>query len=153
MRGPAARHRCQQDTNTDSVACVPPESRSTPTDSAARLAGNEPELLTIAEVAGFLRVGRRTIARLIAGRALPYIRVGRSIRFDRGSLHEWLSTQEVHPLHAPKAAQPACSRSNLAAPRRAAAGWLKTLNNNSLTDGPTAGYADGGRLSASQERR
>ena len=49
-----------------------------------------PELMTLEEVADYLRVTRKTIYRLLEKRAIPSTRVGHQWRFDRGSVDAWL---------------------------------------------------------------
>jgi len=49
-----------------------------------------PELLTIAEVATFLRVNPKTIRRWVTARRIPCLRIGTRIRFDRGEIVSWV---------------------------------------------------------------
>jgi excisionase family DNA binding protein len=49
-----------------------------------------PELMTLEEVADYLRVTRKTIYRLLDKRAIPSTRVGHQWRFARGSVDDWL---------------------------------------------------------------
>ena len=49
-----------------------------------------PELMTLEEVADYLRVTRKTIYRLLEKRAIPSTRVGHQWRFDRGAVDTWL---------------------------------------------------------------
>jgi excisionase family DNA binding protein len=50
-----------------------------------------PEVLTVAEVARVLRIGRNQAYALVGSDELPSIRVGRSIRVARSALHAMLS--------------------------------------------------------------
>ena len=49
-----------------------------------------PRLLTIDQVAEHLGTSRRHIRRLIAERRIPYVKVGRLIRFDPSEVAAWL---------------------------------------------------------------
>ena len=55
------------------------------------------EVLTVAEVAHLLRVSQRTVQRLVASERIPFMRVGRSVRFRQPSLVAWLASAEVRP--------------------------------------------------------
>ena len=46
----------------------------------------DPAVLTVPEVARFLRVSACTVRRLIAHRALPHIRIGRQVRVFRSEI-------------------------------------------------------------------
>lgn len=48
-----------------------------------------PEILTLEEVAEYLRVHTSTIYRLIKKEELPHFRVGRDHRFSLKSIDEW----------------------------------------------------------------
>jgi excisionase family DNA binding protein len=48
------------------------------------------ELMTLEEVAEYLRVTRKTIYRLLEKRAIPSARVGHQWRFDKTSIEAWL---------------------------------------------------------------
>jgi excisionase family DNA binding protein len=61
--------------------------RTTPT--------NNVPLLGIDAVAESLGVTPRFIRRLVAERRIPYLKVGRFVRFDPGSLDVWLDGQRV----------------------------------------------------------
>ncbi|HAE8194416.1 MULTISPECIES: helix-turn-helix domain-containing protein [Enterobacteriaceae] len=51
------------------------------------------EVLTIKEVADYLKVNERTIYRLAARGDLPGFRVGNAWRFRRGDLNVWVSSK------------------------------------------------------------
>jgi len=53
------------------------------------------ELMTLREVAGYLRVTEKTIYRLLRRGDIPATKVGRSWRFGRGSIDEWLHRNSV----------------------------------------------------------
>ena len=51
------------------------------------------EILTIREVAEFLKVTERTIYRLVADSQIPAFKVGGSWRFRKAELIHWMSEQ------------------------------------------------------------
>jgi excisionase family DNA binding protein len=53
----------------------------------------EREILTLAEVAEYLKVAERTIYRLAWARKLPAFKVGGAWRFSRGEIDEWIKRQ------------------------------------------------------------
>jgi len=53
------------------------------------------QLMTIEEVAGYLRVTKKTIYRLLKRGNIPATKVGRQWRFDKASINEWLRQKAV----------------------------------------------------------
>jgi excisionase family DNA binding protein len=53
------------------------------------------ELMTVEEVADYLRVTKKTIYRLLEGNKMPATKVGRQWRFDKTSIDEWLHRGSV----------------------------------------------------------
>ena len=53
------------------------------------------ELMTLEEVANYLRVTPKTIHRLLERRAIPATKVGRQWRFDKASIDVWLRQNSV----------------------------------------------------------
>jgi len=53
------------------------------------------ELMTVEEVAGYLRVTNKTIYRLLKRRNIPATKVGRGWRFAKASIDEWLGQKSV----------------------------------------------------------
>lgn len=53
------------------------------------------EILTIKEVADFLKVTERTIYRLAAAKQIPAFKVGGSWRFSQTDIAEWIKQQAV----------------------------------------------------------
>ena len=51
---------------------------------------SDPKFLTIAEVAGMMRVSKMTVYRLVHGGELPAVRVGRSFRVQESDVDEYL---------------------------------------------------------------
>jgi excisionase family DNA binding protein len=52
-------------------------------------------LIDICGVAEVLGVTPRHIQRLVAERRIPYLKVGRFVRFDRAELNDWLDQQRL----------------------------------------------------------
>lgn len=50
------------------------------------------EVMNVAEVAAFLRVGRNKVYALVASNKIPYVSVGKHLRFSRSALVRWLSS-------------------------------------------------------------
>ncbi len=50
------------------------------------------ELLTLEEVAEYLRVTKKTVYRLLEKRSIPSLRVGHQWRFDKTAIDNWLRT-------------------------------------------------------------
>ena len=57
-------------------------------------------LLDTDEVAVALRVTPRLVRRLVAERRIPFVKVGRFVRFDPGELDVWLDQQRVDVVNA-----------------------------------------------------
>jgi len=57
------------------------------------MATAEREILTLSEVAEYLKVAERTIYRLAGARKLPAFKVGGSWRFARADIDEWITRQ------------------------------------------------------------
>jgi len=51
------------------------------------------EILTLREVAGFLKVTERTIYRLAAAKKIPAFKVGGTWRFSRVDIDSWIKQQ------------------------------------------------------------
>jgi len=56
-------------------------------------ANTEGEILTIKEVAGYLKVTERTIYRLAGAKKIPAFKVGGTWRFSRADIDEWIRRQ------------------------------------------------------------
>lgn len=48
-------------------------------------------------LAGFLKVEAKTVEYLANMKRLPYLKVGRHIRFRRSAIEEWAKSSEVYP--------------------------------------------------------
>lgn len=56
-----------------------------------------PQLLDIDHLATHLGTSHRHIRRLIAEKRIPYLKVGRLIRFDPGEVAQWLESNRQGP--------------------------------------------------------
>ena len=59
--------------------------------------GNEDEILTVGQVAYFLKVADRTIYRLAAAKEIPAFKVGGSWRFRKADIDDWIALQAIKP--------------------------------------------------------
>jgi excisionase family DNA binding protein len=57
-------------------------------------------LMDVQGVSEVLNVTPRHIQRLVAERRIPYLKVGRFVRFDPGELNMWLEDQRVTALRS-----------------------------------------------------
>ena len=57
------------------------------------MADHPNEILTIDEVAAYLKASRRTVYRLAAGGQIPAFKLGGTWRFRRGELEQWIATR------------------------------------------------------------
>ena len=60
------------------------------------------KLLTIDELTSVLSVKKSTIYQWIHLRLIPYMKVGRFVRFREKDIQRWLTSREVKPTHRPK---------------------------------------------------
>lgn len=51
------------------------------------------QLMTIEEVAQYMRVSRFTVYRLAKGRSIPATKIGRQWRFQREEIDQWVKDQ------------------------------------------------------------
>jgi excisionase family DNA binding protein len=65
----------------------------------------EGEILTITEVADYLKVTERTIYRLAGAKKIPAFKVGGMWRFSRADIEAWIKQQSIgKPEHAARKA-------------------------------------------------
>ncbi|MGQ9571711.1 MAG: helix-turn-helix domain-containing protein [Dehalococcoidia bacterium] len=57
-----------------------------------------PEVLTVEELARYLRVSRSTLYRLLRDREIPAAKIGGYWRFRRQTIDEWLARNESESL-------------------------------------------------------
>lgn len=55
---------------------------------------SEGEILTLKQVAEFLKVTERTIYRLAAAKQIPAFKVGGTWRFSRAEINQWIQRQQ-----------------------------------------------------------
>ena len=60
--------------------------------------GSESKLMTVVEVAEYLRISRASVYRLVRSREVPVSSVGRQLRFRRDSIDRWLQGKELNSL-------------------------------------------------------
>lgn len=56
-----------------------------------------PQLVTIDQLAERLGTSVRHVRRLVAERRVPYVKVGRLVRFDPDAVNAWLDAASVAP--------------------------------------------------------
>ena len=54
------------------------------------------EIMTIKELAVYLRVAEKTIYRLVTGNKLPAFKVGGSWRFQKSEIDQWITAQQAN---------------------------------------------------------
>ena len=57
------------------------------------MAEPEGDILTLDEVAAYLKAGKRTVYRLAANGKLPAFKLGGTWRFRRGDLDKWIASR------------------------------------------------------------
>ena len=58
---------------------------------------SEDAIMTVPQVAAYLKMSKAAIYRLVAQGHLPHIKIGKSRRIRREQLEAWLKTQTVIP--------------------------------------------------------
>ena len=61
---------------------------------------NEGEILTIRQVADYLKVPERTVYRLAGAKKIPAFKVGGTWRFSRADIDNWIKQQSLEGLDA-----------------------------------------------------
>jgi len=59
------------------------------------MANAEDEILTLDEVATYLKAGKRTVYRLAAAKKIPAFKVGGTWRFSRADIDSWIKQQSA----------------------------------------------------------
>jgi excisionase family DNA binding protein len=59
---------------------------------------NTDEILTVADAANFLKISRTSVRRLQQRRAVPFIKVGGSVRFAKSDLRAFLVKRRVEAI-------------------------------------------------------
>lgn len=60
------------------------------------MSGQPDEILTIDEVASYLKAGKRTVYRLAASGQIPAFKLGGTWRFRRAELDRWIASRIRH---------------------------------------------------------
>lgn len=55
------------------------------------------DILTIPEVADYLKLSKSKVYLLVTRNEIPYIRIGKNVRIRKSDLQEWLQGQTVTP--------------------------------------------------------
>lgn len=55
-------------------------------------------LMTVLELAAWLNLKESTIRKWVCYRKIPYISVGRAVRFRREDIEEWLKDRSISPV-------------------------------------------------------
>jgi excisionase family DNA binding protein len=55
------------------------------------------QILTVAEVARYLRLSTKTVYQLAAKKQIPHVRIGNSFRFRRADLDSWSAARQTAP--------------------------------------------------------
>ncbi len=65
------------------------------TTKATGETGNRSRLITVRELAAYLRVHPTTVYRLLRQEKIPSFRVGSDWRFDREAIERWMTERQV----------------------------------------------------------
>jgi excisionase family DNA binding protein len=57
------------------------------------------ELLKIDEASELLRLKRITIYKMVSRKAIPFVKIGSSLRFEKKALEKWIEQRSYMPLH------------------------------------------------------
>ena len=58
----------------------------------------EPLLLKAAEAAKVLGISKSKLWSMTAGREIPYVRIGKSVRYDPADLRAWIDSRKIEAL-------------------------------------------------------
>jgi len=61
---------------------------------------SETDILTISEVAAYLKVAQRTVYRLAAAKKIPAFKVGGVWRFSRAEIEDWIKQQSMDGVNS-----------------------------------------------------
>ena len=76
-------------------------------EPATKSSAFQAQLLDIDAVALALGVTRRHVQRLVAERRIPFLKIGRFVRFDPSELNVWLEERRVDVVERKRAARTA----------------------------------------------
>lgn len=81
---------------TDTISVMNNAIASTTNASLDSVLPSEGEILTVSEVARFLRVPKSTVYKLARVGELPASKIGKHWRFLRRDIHEWMHSRTQH---------------------------------------------------------
>jgi len=55
-------------------------------------------LLTVQEVADYLGISKDTAYSMVSQRRIPYVKIGRLLKFDLKTIDEWIAQKTVMPM-------------------------------------------------------
>ena len=58
-------------------------------------------ILTVDQLAGYLGIGKQRVYEAVSRKAIPYFKVGKSLRFKRSAIDKWIESQSV-PVVSPR---------------------------------------------------
>jgi excisionase family DNA binding protein len=56
-----------------------------------------PRYLDVAGAAGYLSISTSYLSKLVSRRKIPFLKIGRLVRFDRSALDRWIGRRQVFP--------------------------------------------------------
>lgn len=56
------------------------------------------ELLTTAEASDYLKMSKRAIYNRVHRRQIPFIKIGKSLRFSKSQLNDWMKLKSFTPV-------------------------------------------------------
>jgi excisionase family DNA binding protein len=57
-------------------------------------------LMTVDELSAFLKISKAGIYRMVRRKEIPYVKIGRRLRFLKSKIDHWLDAQKVEPISA-----------------------------------------------------
>jgi len=57
-----------------------------------------PKLLTVKDVSAITGLAPDTIYKMVSQRRIPFIKVGRLVKFKQGAIEAWIEKQSVEPM-------------------------------------------------------
>ena len=55
-------------------------------------------LMSVQEAASYLNVSPHTLYTMVSQRRVPYVKIGRLTKFDKGELDKWIKQHSVMPM-------------------------------------------------------
>lgn len=66
----------------------------------------QPRLLSIDQVSQYLDLSVHTVYRMVSQRRIPFVKIGRLTKFDRGDIDKWISSHSVKVRRSPSIQSP-----------------------------------------------